>query len=138
MELNNTTQYAIRILNYINKNSTDRLLSARNIAESLDINYKFLTAIMTKLVKAGLLNSIRGKDGGFKLVKKSDEIFLMDIIKLFDDSFDRDACILGIDEKCDNTKRCFMHDRWVKPKTELYTLFETTSLEDLKESGDRF
>ena len=138
MELNNTTQYAIRILNYINVNSTDKLFSARLLAENLTINYKFLTAIMTKLVKAEILKSIRGKDGGFKLIKKADEIFLMDIIKLFDDSFDRDACILGIDEKCDATKKCFMHNKWIKPKTEVYSLFETTTLEDVKEKGDRF
>jgi len=139
MELNNTAQYAIRILNYINMHTDEkRLLSARKLSEALDINYKFLTAIMTKLVKAGFLESIRGKDGGFHLIKDANEIMLMDIIKLFDDSFDRSACLLGIDNKCNPDKKCFLHDRWKEPKKEIYELFEKSSLEDVKAQGERF
>jgi len=139
MELNNTSQYAIRILNYINiHQETQKLFSARMLSEKLAINYKFLTAIMTKLVKAGYLESIRGKDGGFRLVKSADSIMLMDIIQLFDDSFDNKACLLGIDEECDSAHKCFLHDRWVKPKKALYELFENTSLEDVKKQGEKF
>ena len=139
MELNNTTQYAIRIVNYINKYSRDeRLYSARVLAESLDINYKFLTSIMTKLVKAEILTSIRGKEGGFKLAKDSNTIYLMDIIELFDESLQKDACILGIEKECNEKKRCFMHDKWKKPKKEIYELFEGTSIEDIKMSGEKF
>ena len=139
MELNNTTKYAIRIVNYINRYSSDeKLYSARVLAEKLNINYKFLTTIMTKLVKAEILLSIRGKEGGFKLAKEPAEIFLMDIIEVFDDSFKRDACLLGIDVKCDEKKRCFLHDKWLKPKKEIYELFEGTSLADIKRSGEKF
>ena len=139
MELNNTSQYAIRILNYMNMKSEEQtLFSARVLSEVLGINYKFLTTIMTKLVKAGFLESIRGKDGGFRLVKGADTIMMIDIIKLFDDSFDNEACLLGIDKKCDVRHKCFLHDKWVKPKKAVYELFETTSLEDVKKSGERF
>ncbi|WP_457745888.1 RrF2 family transcriptional regulator [Sulfurimonas sp.] len=138
MELSNTTQYAIRILNYINSNSTSRLYTAKILSEKLSINYKFLTTIMTKLVKAEFLESVRGKDGGFKLKKDSQKIVIMDIIELFDDSYQKDACLLGIDKKCNETKKCFMHDKWVKPKKEVYELFESTTLEDVKDRGESF
>ena len=137
MELNNTTQYALRLLNYINVANTKQLYSAKFLSEELGINYKFLTSIMTKLVKAELIESIRGREGGFKLLKDPKQIYIIDIITLFDDSFQKESCILGID-KCDEGKKCSMHDRWIKPKKMVYELFETTTLEDLKNSGDKF
>jgi len=137
MELNNTTQYAIRILNYINSKEKHLLHSAKKIAEDLNINYKFLTAIMTKLAKEQFVKSIRGRDGGFQLMKEANEIMIIDIIYLFDSSFEKDACILGID-KCNAKEKCFMHDKWVKPKMKIFELFEGTTLEDVKGRGAKF
>jgi len=137
MQLNNTTQYAIRILNYINVEGKERLFSARVLSDRLDINYKFLTSIMTKLVKANFITSIRGRDGGFKLIEEAHKIFIIDVIELFDDSFQNDACVMGID-KCNKKQKCFMHDKWVKPKKSIYDFFENTSLADIANRGDKF
>ena len=137
MELSNTTQYVLRLLNYINTANTKKLYCAKFLSEELDINYKFLTSIMTKLVKAEFIESIRGREGGFKLLKDPDKIYIVDIITLFDSSFQKESCILGID-KCDEGKKCSMHDKWKNPKKQLYEMFETSTLEDLKNKGNKF
>ncbi len=137
MELSNTTQYVLRLLNYINTANTKKLYCAKFLSEELDINYKFLTSIMTKLVKAEFIESIRGREGGFKLLKDPDKIYIIDIITLFDSSFQKEFCILGID-KCNEGKKCSMHDKWKNPKKQLYEMFETSTLEDLKNKGNKF
>jgi len=136
MQLSNATQYVIRILNYININQDGTLYSARVLAEKLEIDYKFLTSIMTKLVKADIVRSIRGRGGGFELIKDPSTIFIIDIISLFDESFDKKACILGKD-LCDESEKCSMHDQWIESKRTMYKVFEDTTLEDLKNKGDR-
>ena len=80
MQLSNTSQYAIRILAYIANKKDSELINAIEVAKTLDISYKFLTKIMTELVKADLVESIRGRNGGFKLKKSSSEIMVNDIL----------------------------------------------------------
>jgi len=135
MELNNTSKYAIRILSYIANHSKGRLLSARELSEILDIPYKFLTKIMTDLVRENYLISIRGREGGNKLSRDASEITLMEILNTFNEFNNQAECLLGIGS-CDNTKRCALHDQWVKPKTMIHKMFENTTLKDLE--GDNF
>lgn len=133
MQLNNTSQYAIRILNYI-ANTDDRLLfSAKEISEVLDIPYKFLSKIMTDLVKSKFIISVRGRDGGYKLAKASSEISIMDILNQFNEFLHQDQCVLGIG-LCDGKNKCSMHDQWVRPKELMQKMFEETTLKNLEGS----
>jgi len=133
MELNNTSQYAIRILSYI-ANSKNQLSSAKELSQILDIPYKFLTKITTKLVKADFILSIRGREGGFKLARKASEISIMDILNHFNEFNHQKECLLGIG-KCDGTNKCGLHDQWVKPKNMIKKMFENTTLENLEKKS---
>lgn len=133
MQLSNTSQYAIRILSYIANNKI--LHSAKNLSVSLNIPYKFLTKIMTDLVKAGFIISIRGREGGYKLAKSASSIRIIEILNFFNEFKDYDKCILGIG-KCDGKNKCIMHDKWKKPKCLIYKMFKETTLENLE--GDEF
>lgn len=130
MQLNNTSKYAIRILNYIANHSKGKLLSARELSEVLDIPYKFLTKIVTDLVKEGFIISIRGREGGNKLSRDPSEISLMQILNAFNEFNNQAECLLGIGS-CDKKKKCALHDQWAKPKSDIEAMFSTTTLKDL-------
>jgi len=130
MELNNTSQYAIRILSYIANNKTT-LSSAKELSQILNIPYKFLTKITTKLVKANFVLSVRGREGGFKLSRKASEITIMDILHHFNEFNHQKECLLGIG-MCDGSNKCGLHDQWIKPKKLIKTMFENTTLENLE------
>jgi len=134
MRLNNTTQYAIRMLNYM-ANKHEGLLSAKELSERLEIPYKFLTKIMTSLVKSEFIVSIRGREGGYKLAKPASEIMLLDILNEFGDDIQEEQCVLGIGT-CGSEKKCSLHDQWVQPKEMMIKMFAETSLENLE--GDEF
>ncbi len=135
MVLHNTTQYAIRILNYMANESTDRLVSAKTLSEKLDIPYKFLTKIMTNLVKEEFVVSIRGREGGFELARPANEINIGQILDVISGSLENSSCILGID-RCGEKKKCALHDQWLTPKKMIRQMFENTTLDMLK--GDEF
>ena len=135
MELNNTSKYAIRILGYIANYSEGKLLSARELSEALNIPYKFLTKIVTDLVKEGYIISIRGGEGGNKLSSDAYKITLMEILNTFNELNNQAECILGIGP-CDNKKRCSLHDQWLKPKSMINKMFQNTTLKDL--DGENF
>jgi len=133
MQLNNTSQYAIRILNYIANTDKKVLFSAKEISDVLDIPYKFSSKIMTDLVKSNFIISIRGRDGGYKLAKPASEISIMDILNHFNEFLHQDQCVLGIG-LCDGKNKCSMHDQWVKPKELIQKMFQETTLENLEGS----
>jgi Rrf2 family protein len=134
MQLQNTSQYAIRILSYLANQKSDSLLSAKELAESLNIPYKFLTKIMGNMVKADLIKSIRGREGGYELNKSASDILISDILDLFNDSIHGEWCILGIGF-CDSTNKCALHDQWVEPKNLIQKMFKETTLDNLINQG---
>lgn len=131
MLLHTTTQYAIRVLVYISKNGNDKLYTAKELAEVLTIPYKFLTKIMTDLVKSNFINSIRGRDGGYKLSKPSSEITIYDIIEAFKDVEDKTKCILGIGV-CDKNNKCVLHDECFVPRDSIREMYKNTTLDKFK------
>lgn len=132
MQLNNTTQYAIRILSYIAKNGNSRLYSAKELSAQLNIPYKFLTKIMTELVNSAYINSLKGRGGGYELSIEPNNISILDILKTFKDLEEEDKCFLGIG-KCDVNNKCALHDQWHRPKVLLYKMYEETTLDKLEE-----
>lgn len=134
MQLSNSSQYAIRILAYMADKKDSKLLNATELAKTLYIPYKFLTKIMTELVKSGLVISIRGRDGGYKFKKKTSEIMVSDILAIFNDSIKNEQCVLGIGF-CNGLCKCALHDQWVEPRHLLQKMFEESSLEDIAGKG---
>ena len=130
MQLLNSSQYAIRILGYIANHENQQLCNAKELSEALTIPYKFLTKIMIKLVKADLIVSIRGREGGYKLSKPASSITIIEILNHFNEFPDDKQCILGIG-LCDGKKKCALHDQWIKPKNMIKKMFENTTLEDI-------
>jgi len=134
MKLNNTSQYAIRILAYITDHKEKTLFSAAELSNELNIPYKFLTKIMTELVKADFIESIRGREGGFKLKKSAAEIKVDDVLNIFNDSVKDEECILGIGF-CNSVCKCALHDQWMEPKLLIQKMFRESTLEDIAGKG---
>ena len=136
MQLSNTSKYTIRILAYMVNHKESPLISAKELSENLEIPYKFLTKIMTELVKVGFIESIRGREGGYKFLRKASEITVGDILALFNDAIKDKECILGIDS-CNTKQKCALHDKWIKPKMQLQKMFRESTIESIAGEGNK-
>ena len=129
MNLNATSQYALRVVSFMAINEQS-LYTAKALADELKISYKYLTAIMTNLSKADIISSMRGRGGGFRFSKALNEISLLDVLRVMN-KFDDQECVMG-HGKCNLENKCVMHDLWQEPKSKVYGMFSDTSLEDVK------
>lgn len=82
MKISVESDYAIRIIMYVF--DKDKLTSGLEIVGNCKIPESMGLRILTKLTTNGLLNSIKGKNGGFFFSQDKTEISLMDIISIFD------------------------------------------------------
>lgn len=128
MKLNTTTEYALRILIYMAK-KPDELFHTKEISETLNISYKYMTKIITLLSNNQIISSKKGKYGGIILNKKVNEITVKDILTIMND-LDDDKCILGLG-LCNEKNKCSMHEVWMESKSSIIHTFSQTTLESL-------
>jgi Rrf2 family protein len=110
--LTKKAQYALYALRYLSmkyKKSQQPVL-IKEIVEAEKLPQKFLEAILVDLKKAGIVNSKKGKNGGYYLIKKPEQINFADIIRIFDGAIALLPCATykyyEKCTKCDNEEDC--------------------------------
>jgi Rrf2 family protein len=98
------TDYAVRAITYMAKHKGNRI-SAKELVKNLKVPQPFLRKILQVLDKKGLLRSYKGKGGGFLLHVRPQEIFLLDLIRIFQGRFRLNECFLK-KHACPHTKDC--------------------------------
>jgi len=120
--LSRTSEYALRAMVYLVRHVDDLPVSRRQIADETGIPSKYLSNILSALVRAGVLQSSPGIGGGFALVRSPDEISLQSILEPFEPVLGPSReCPFG-NEICSDDDPCAGHDRWKFVK-ETYTQF---------------
>jgi Rrf2 family protein len=107
--LSQTSIYAIRAMGYLALQQDHKPVLSATIAQEMEIPRNFLSKILNRLVRDGLIISMRGRNGGFTLAKPASQIKLFDIVKLFMIINDFKKCFLGLNS-CDGS--CGLHIRW--------------------------
>ncbi|MEI7473586.1 MAG: Rrf2 family transcriptional regulator [bacterium] len=79
---------------YLLARNQDRLLSNKELADIMKVSDNHLAKVLQRLVKLGLVSSIRGAKGGFKLSKPPSSITLLEIYEYFDGKIDFHSCLL--------------------------------------------
>ncbi len=102
--------YAVRALIYLADNGNEKKVSVSELVDELGITRPFLRKIMQLLAKAGVIESYKGNKGGFKLLKKPEDIYLIDMIEIFQGKFTLNECLLSKDI-CPNKGDCILSDR---------------------------
>lgn len=131
MRFQKTTEYAIRAMVYLAKHPGQRL-STRALHEALEIPYKYLGQLMSRLAEAGLVSVKHGKHGGYQISENRDSIYLYQIAEQVEGLKDYERCILGFPD-CSDEHPCALHDRWVAHRENIKAMLYETTLADLEE-----
>lgn len=101
--ISNKCKYAIRALVHIaNNEQDDKPVMTSNIAHEQQIPRKFLEIILRELRNNRILESKRGKDGGFRLLRAAEDISLTEVMRIIDGPIAMLPCVsLNYYRKCD-------------------------------------
>ena len=132
--LTKKTQYAFQALTYLaqQKNNEPKLIA--DIAKKKKIPLKFLENILLQLRKDGILESKKGKGGGYYFKLKPKDIELARVIRLLDGPIAPLSCVsLHFYERCKNCdeKHCGLHDMMVKVRDANLKILEKKTIADL-------
>jgi len=130
MKLSTKGRYAARAMLELARNNSEMPLQIKEIAHRQDISVKYLERIMSRMAAAGLVISLRGLHGGFRLAKPPDEIQLMDILTAADESITPVDCATA-KGCCGNEADCVMSRVWAGLHENMKDYLTAISLQDL-------
>lgn len=109
----------------------DKLYTANDIFNDLKIPFRYLRKQLTILSKSGLMVSVQGIRGGYKMARRPEEIFLSDIVQATGENIFENECFFGF-QNCAVLKKCAMHDKWRAVNEKIAEVLSTTNLAELK------
>jgi Rrf2 family protein len=117
MQITREADYAIRCVLYLSQYYGE-VKVVDEIARAKSIPRVFLSKILQKLSRAGIVRSHRGVKGGFELAKRPGDISLLDVIEAIDGPVAMNRC--AIDRRlCSLSDECVVHPVWVELRKEI-------------------
>ena len=105
-------RYALRVLVDMAENQTGEYIPLKEIAQRQEISEKYLENIVKSLVKAGILEGVRGKGGGYRMSKSPDRFTVGEVLRLCEGTLSPVSC-LGEDARpCSRMARCRTLPLW--------------------------
>lgn len=130
MLLSRSGEYALHALLHLANHPDATPVRGSDIAEALDAPANYLSKLLHRLSRAGVLNSVRGPHGGFSLAIPPDELSLAEALEPIDaERLDR-RCLLGRPE-CRDDDPCAAHEQWASLSEHIDRFFEDTTLASL-------
>ncbi|HJQ67201.1 MAG TPA: Rrf2 family transcriptional regulator [Gemmatimonadales bacterium] len=127
--LSQTAEYALRAVLYIAQHG-DRLVQVGEMAQALRIPRNYLSKIVHVLARDGVLESTRGKAGGFRLAKAPDRLHVVQVVSPFDRLDEVRHCLLGRPQ-CSDRTACAAHTRWKEVAERVAEFFRETTVAEL-------
>jgi len=133
--LSNSCRYGIRAVIYLASRYHEKNnIGIKEISDNLDLPSPFLAKILQQLSKNKILNSVKGPNGGFSLLKRPESITMLDIIKILDGDDLLKNCLIH-DGSCAKVKRhkkaCPVHDEYSGIRANIARLFREKTIADL-------
>jgi len=112
-----------------NESAGIKPVTLAGISERQSISLSYLEQLFSRLRRQGLVKSIRGPGGGYKLAKKHAEISVAEIINAVDEQIDATQC--GGHENCRDDGRCMTHDLWATLNSKILDYLDGITLADM-------
>jgi len=130
MRLTKQTNYAIRIMMYCAANNGN-LSQIPEIAKAYGISELFLFKILKPLTKNGLVESVRGRNGGVRLSKNAADIRLSDVMRVTEDNFNMAECFSDEGVDCPLVDSCELNSALREALGAFFNVLDNYTIEDL-------
>ncbi len=124
------TEYAIRALTYLAARPEQEIVSVQEIAQAEEISSHHLSKVMNQLARGKMVQPLRGPGGGYRLIRKADQITLWEVMGCLGARDVFEECAIGW-SNCSDTDPCPLHERWGSLRKEIQIYLETVKISEL-------
>ena len=137
MNVTSKGRYALRIMIDLAQHSDEGYISLKTISDRTELSMKYLEMIVGNLKKAQLVDSTRGKEGGYKLSKATEDYTVGEILNCIEDNLAPVACIKAGSVNCEKSAACLTVPMWKELDDITNEYLSKVTLRDLL-TGDRW
>ena len=132
MRLSTRGRYAVMAMVDLACEGRERPVTLADIATRQDISLSYLEQLFAKLRRGGIVCSIRGPGGGYRLANPMDQIRISDIILAVDEPIRTTRCQTGSPKGCNKDQsRCKTHDLWEELGRQIHVYLSSVTLADV-------
>lgn len=137
MELNTRGRYAVMAMADLAKHGDGGSVPLSAVAQRQQISLDYLEQLFLKLRRAGLVESVRGRHGGYKLGRPANEIFVAEVMSAVEEGTRMTRCFGDGAAGCMGETRCLTHDLWTALGERIESFLGSVSLRDVVEGVKR-
>ncbi len=134
LTISRETDYAARVILHLALQGSDSRVTAQQIAGQRLIPRALVRRVVTRLGAAGLINTVRGADGGITLARSPDQISLLEVVEAFEGPVALNVCTVEPDI-CPLMPACTVHEAWVEARDILRAALGRITFADLARKG---
>lgn len=128
-------RYALHLLvDMAEHDGQDNFIPLKEVAERQEISEKYLEAIVKMLVQNKLLVGLRGKGGGYRLVKAPEEYSVGEVIRITEGDLAVVACLADDSGECPKRAACRTVGMWEKFDNLINNFFDNITVADLMDT----
>ena len=130
MRLTTKGRFAVTAMIDVAMHGTKTPVTLAGVSQRQKISLSYLEQLFGKLRRHGLVESVRGPGGGYRLARGAESISVADVIVAVDEPIDATKC--GGRENCkDDGKRCMTHELWANLNQHIFGYLRSVSLAEL-------
>lgn len=138
MKLSTRAEYGLRAMFELARQFGEGPVSLRSIAEKQDISENYLEQLMAVLRKSGLVESVRGAQGGYMLAAAPQEINVGDVIRVLEGPIAPMECVSENSKKdCGRAGTCASRLVWERVRDSITKVLDGFTLSDMVEEGKK-
>ena len=124
-------RYALRIMIDLAQHDTGEYVVLMDVARRQDISEKYLEGIVASLSRAGFLQALRGRGGGYRLARTPEEYSVGSIIREAEGHLAPVACLKSGDAVCPNAAECLTLPMWKELDRRIDGYLDSVTLADI-------
>jgi Rrf2 family iron-sulfur cluster assembly transcriptional regulator len=134
MKLSTKGRYAVMAMVDLARHGAQRPVSLADISTRQEISLSYLEQLFARLRRGGLVKSVRGPGGGYRLAHGAGETRISDIILSVDEPIKATRCKTDSPLGCHSDKsRCLTHDLWAELGNQIHLYLSSVTLLDVVE-----
>lgn len=137
MNITSKGRYALQVMIDLAQHQDDGYISLKTIADRQGYSMKYLEMIVGNLKKAELVESTRGKEGGYKLCRRPEEYSVGEILRCIEENLAPVACIKAGGIDCKQAAACMTVPMWMELDNITNNYLDNVTVADLL-SGDKW
>ncbi|NLJ78322.1 MAG: Rrf2 family transcriptional regulator [Tissierellia bacterium] len=131
MRLSTRGRYGLKAMYQLAIHYGEGPIPLKSVADRQNLSENYLEQLVSALRKGGLLNSVRGAQGGYMLAKPPESITVGNIIRILEGDIAPADCVVDGNYQCENEENCVTKTVWVRIRDSIDEVIDSITLQDM-------